>query len=354
MHVQDELRRHPRPDAQLRGPGARQPRRGAQRAARRESARGRAAGPGTRCARSRRAAMRQAVLPPHERPYVPALRALGFDGTDADVIESAARAAPRLLAACSSAAAMWVANAATVSASADTQDGRVHFTPANLVSHFHRSIEAETTTRVLRAIFADAARFVVHDPLPAAPQLGDEGAANHTRFVAATARGVDFFVYGRAALASRRDRRRRASRRGRRGKRARRSLAGTALRAATHGLRAAIAGSDRRRRVPQRRHRRGRRAAAVLSRARLRRSGSACSRALRRAVGDAFSRDRRRRSRRHARRRRAAATCSTASCLPRDDGRWLLLAPADVREHPRVSALRRPPRRVRRADRRGA
>ena len=64
---------------------------------------------------------------------VPALRALGFAGSDADVLARAARDAPRLLAACSSAAAMWVANAATVSPSADTADGRVHFTPANLV-----------------------------------------------------------------------------------------------------------------------------------------------------------------------------------------------------------------------------
>ena len=142
----------------------------------------------------------QAVLPPHERPYLPALRALGFGGTDAQAIEAAARSAPRLLAACSSAAAMWAANAATVSASADTADRRVHFTPANLVSHLHRSFEAATTTRVLRAIFADASRFVVHDPLPAAPQLGDEGAANHTRFVRGDGRGVDFLVHGRAAL----------------------------------------------------------------------------------------------------------------------------------------------------------
>ena len=138
----------------------------------------------------------QAVLPPHERPFVPALRAIGFSGTDADVVAAAARDAPRLLAACSSAAAMWVANAATVSASTDTRDSRVHFTPANLVSHFHRSLEATTTTRVLRAIFADS-RFVVHDALPASPQFGDEGAANHTRFVADDGRGVDFLVYGR-------------------------------------------------------------------------------------------------------------------------------------------------------------
>ena len=143
----------------------------------------------------------QAVLPPHERPNVGALRALGFDGSDADIIVRAAREAPQLLSACSSAAAMWTANAATVSPSADTRDGRVHFTPANLVSHFHRSLETPTTTRILRAIFADASRFVVHDPLPAAPQLGDEGAANHVRLAAAPdAPGVELFVYGRAAF----------------------------------------------------------------------------------------------------------------------------------------------------------
>ena len=140
----------------------------------------------------------QAVLPPHERPCLPALRALGFSGTDEGVLQRAARDAPALLAACSSAAAMWVANAATVSPSPDTVDGRVHFTPANLVSHFHRSLEAPTTTAILRAIFADATHFAVHDPLPAAPQLGDEGAANQTRFTTnPDAPGVEFFVYGK-------------------------------------------------------------------------------------------------------------------------------------------------------------
>jgi len=142
----------------------------------------------------------QALLPPHERPYLPALRTLGFRGSDADVLARVAREAPRLLSACSSAAAMWVANAATVSASADTADGRVHFTPANLVSNFHRSLEACTTTRVLRALFADERRFCVHDALPAAPQLGDEGAANHTRLIASDGRGIDLFVYGRVAF----------------------------------------------------------------------------------------------------------------------------------------------------------
>src|SRR5437763_15057860 len=55
----------------------------------------------------------QAVLPPHERPDVAALRALGFGGSDADVVGKAARVAPQLLAACSSAAAMWAASVAT-------------------------------------------------------------------------------------------------------------------------------------------------------------------------------------------------------------------------------------------------
>src|SRR5947208_12616 len=143
----------------------------------------------------------QGVLPPHERPDVEALRALGFAGDDAQVLTVAARSAPQLLAACSSAAAMWVANAATVSPSADTADGRAHFTPANLVSHFHRSLEAPTTTRVLRAIFADDRHFTVHDALPSVPQFGDEGAANHTRFAAAAgAPGIELFVYGRAGF----------------------------------------------------------------------------------------------------------------------------------------------------------
>ncbi len=143
----------------------------------------------------------QAVLPPHERPAVATLRAFGFAGSDADVLAAAAQRAPQLLVACSSASNMWVANAATVTPSRDTADGRVHFTPANLLSKLHRSIEPPQTTRTLRAIFRQAQHFVVHDPLPASAGLGDEGAANHTRFAAAHgAPGVHLFVHGHAAL----------------------------------------------------------------------------------------------------------------------------------------------------------
>jgi succinylarginine dihydrolase len=141
----------------------------------------------------------QGVLPPQERPSMRLLRDLGFSGDDANVIARVARDAPELLSAASSASAMWTANAATVSPSADTQDGRVHFTPANLCSKLHRAIEHESTRRTLRAIFADDTRFAVHEALPGTPALSDEGAANHTRFCAEYgARGVEFFVYGRS------------------------------------------------------------------------------------------------------------------------------------------------------------
>ena len=145
----------------------------------------------------------QGVLPPQERPSVALLRTLGFTGDDGAVIREAARTAPALLGAACSAASMWTANAATVSPSADTLDGRVHFTAANLCSKLHRAIEHETTSRVLRAAFPDESRFAHHDALPGWPSLGDEGAANHTRLCGAYGeRGVEFFVYGRDDLAS--------------------------------------------------------------------------------------------------------------------------------------------------------
>ena len=144
--------------------------------------------------------VRQAVLPPHERPDVAALRRFGFSGSDAEVLWKAKQAEPVLLAVCSSASAMWAANAATVSPGADTADGRVHFTPANLVSQAHRSLEAPTTSALLRAIFPDPNHFVHHPPLQAATAFGDEGAANHVRLASAPgAPGVELFVYGRSA-----------------------------------------------------------------------------------------------------------------------------------------------------------
>jgi succinylarginine dihydrolase len=75
--------------------------------------------------------IKQAVLPPQPRPDLATLRRLGFDGSDADALWRASRDEPRLLAAVYSSSAMWAANAATVSPSADCEDGCVHFTTAN-------------------------------------------------------------------------------------------------------------------------------------------------------------------------------------------------------------------------------
>src|SRR5687767_9966439 len=145
--------------------------------------------------------LKQAVLPPHERPHLPTLRALGFEGSDAQVLDRVAREDPLLLASVCSSSNMWAANAATVSPGADTGDGRVHITPANLVTQFHRWIEPPTTTAILRAIFHDEKHFVVHDSLPAAAHFSDEGAANHTRLARAYDEpGLEIFVYGRRAF----------------------------------------------------------------------------------------------------------------------------------------------------------
>jgi succinylarginine dihydrolase len=145
----------------------------------------------------------QAVLPPHERPSLKTLRRLGFRGSDEEVLAKAAsdpELAGQLLRISSSAAAMWTANAATIVPSSDAADGKLHLMPANLTAMFHRSLEAETTARVLRAIFKSPAHFEVHDPLPGGSQFADEGAANHTRLFTAGKPAVHLFAWGRRAF----------------------------------------------------------------------------------------------------------------------------------------------------------
>ncbi len=140
----------------------------------------------------------QAVLPPHERPALSIVRQLGFTGSLADAIRELAKSNPWLLATVYSASAMWAANAATVSPSPDTADGRLHLTPANLSSTLHRSFEGPFTERLLRTVFGNSDHFVVHSPLPSHPRFADEGAANHGRFAVSHGQaGVELFVFGR-------------------------------------------------------------------------------------------------------------------------------------------------------------
>lgn len=142
----------------------------------------------------------QGVLPPHERPNIKWLRSLGFTGSDGDVWERAWRTEPTIARAALAASAMWAANAATISPSADCGDDRLHATVANLQTMLHRILEGEQTERTLRRLFADEARFAVHPALLPHDALSDEGAANHMRMAAdAGASGVEIFVYGRKA-----------------------------------------------------------------------------------------------------------------------------------------------------------
>ena len=95
--------------------------------------------------------IKQALIPPHQRPNLHLLHQLGFRGTPIEQIRQAKQADPHLLSACYSASSMWTANAATISASRDTDDKRVHFTAANLVSNLHRHQEAAFSHQLLQS-----------------------------------------------------------------------------------------------------------------------------------------------------------------------------------------------------------
>ncbi len=139
----------------------------------------------------------QGFIPPLKRPNLHLLECAGFSGSTADMLAAAAHSAPKLLQACYSASSMWTANAATVSPSADTADGKVHFTPANLINKLHRSIEHTETGAWLRKIFSDPRFFMHHQALPGHDLFGDEGAANHTRLCGDyAAKGIELFIYG--------------------------------------------------------------------------------------------------------------------------------------------------------------
>jgi succinylarginine dihydrolase len=142
----------------------------------------------------------QGVLPPHERPNITWLRSLGFTGSDGDVWGKAWKQEPTIARAALASSAMWAANAATISPSADCADGRLHATVANLQTMLHRILEAEQTERTLRRLMPDEERFVVHPALLPHDALSDEGAANHMRMAKdAGSAGVEIFVYGRRA-----------------------------------------------------------------------------------------------------------------------------------------------------------
>lgn len=145
----------------------------------------------------------QAILPPHERPYIELLRNLGFNGSDSELLKKVYKQFPELLFSCSSASSMWAANSATITPSVDSAERLVEITPANLFSKLHRSIEAPFTAVILKQIFSDETIFKHHPPLVASNAFADEGAANHTRFCSSFDQpGLHLFVYGKKEFSS--------------------------------------------------------------------------------------------------------------------------------------------------------
>lgn len=141
----------------------------------------------------------QGFIPPPRRPATAALRALGYAGSDHEVLTAAAQDDPVLFNNSCSASAMWAANAATVIAAPDSGDGRIHLVTANLATMLHRSFEAPDTQAMLRTIFRDDRHFRVHPALPGTQHFSDEGAANHMRLAPTHGeRGLNIFVHGAA------------------------------------------------------------------------------------------------------------------------------------------------------------
>lgn len=148
--------------------------------------------------------LKQGFFPPQERPKMSVLRRLGYTGTDQDILEKVSKNDPELLLAASSSAGMWAANAATISPSMDCEDKRMHITPANLTSNFHRAIEADWTANLLKQIFPNPHHFVHHPKLLPNLCFSDEGAANHMRLYGnkegEPISGIELFVFGRYAF----------------------------------------------------------------------------------------------------------------------------------------------------------
>lgn len=140
---------------------------------------------------------RQAVLPPQPRPDLSVARSLGFYGSNEQVVKGLHSKDKALFYKCCSASSMWTANAGTMAPRTDSLDSKTHFVVANLANKFHRAIEADFTYKVFAEVFSKSEFFRVSRALVSNTYLGDEGAANHTRFCKDYSdSGIHFFVYG--------------------------------------------------------------------------------------------------------------------------------------------------------------
>ena len=136
----------------------------------------------------------QLWFPPQRRPIFDAM--INGAGSDIDKVRWAFDNNPELLSQLFSSSAMWMANNATVSGSADSSDGLVHVIPANLSTLAHRRVEVAQNLILLNYAFFTK-QFKVHPPL--SHRFRDEGAANHMQFSTdGHSKSLHLFVYNRS------------------------------------------------------------------------------------------------------------------------------------------------------------
>ena len=137
----------------------------------------------------------QLILPPHERPHLERLKDNGYTGSIESILEKLSKDNPALLKTAFSSASMWTANTVTITPSLDSQDDKIHITPANFSQTAHRQIETKFTSLLYQYLFTDPTLVTHHPPLPM--HLADEGAANHNRLTSSINQpGLNIFVYG--------------------------------------------------------------------------------------------------------------------------------------------------------------
>ena len=138
-----------------------------------------------------------AVYLPQPRLCWRSLRRLGFHGSKEELLAQASKTEHSIwLRRCSSSSNMWAANAATIIPSNDSLDEQTHIIIANLSAMYHRSIEAPYTTAYFEEVFASHRDIQIHEALAAHSELGDEGAANHTR-LSIDSTFLHLFAYGK-------------------------------------------------------------------------------------------------------------------------------------------------------------
>lgn len=119
----------------------------------------------------------QCIIPPQIRPHLDSIKTMD------DIKE---------LSSAYSSSYMWMANAGHFTPDCDSLDHRIHFTPSNFASQFHRQSECAGHQKMMSTLIQKA---IIHNPISS--KFSDEGAANDVRLCSKEfKRGITLFVYG--------------------------------------------------------------------------------------------------------------------------------------------------------------